>query len=389
MVKKPELIIFNNYIVTGIGSFYRNMLENTASDSFDKKVIHLSVDYWPDAKMTKPFGLCEEIIFEVKEKDHETLYETAHRLDKLISDGEGPLVANFETELFTLNSYPRKNKTVFFICHDDRHYEIARKYEFLIDVFISHNPIYADRFREEFPARAKDIFYIPYGIRLLPVQRKENKDRPLNIVWLARLMEHKGIKYIPVIDQLLKEKGIKINWTIIGDGPEKERAIKMVAGRDNFLFYAPPDYKDVVDLLEKQDLYILPSRLDGLPVAMIEAMSVGCVPLISEFNAGMKKIITEDIGFVLPVGDPGKFAETIAMLNSNRDFLEQMSAAAREKIYRNYDVNKQTTEYFNLFARYKEFKRAKKYKKMIYPKQLLVNVFVPRFLRGALKSLVK
>jgi glycosyltransferase involved in cell wall biosynthesis len=389
MVKKPELIIFNNYIITGIGSFYRNMLEHRASDRFDKKVIHISADFWTDAKMTSPFGLCEEIIFEIRDKDHETMYEIAHRLEKIIGHSDGALVTNFEIELFTLNYHPRKNKTIYFICHDDRHYEVARKYEFLIDVFISHNPVYADWYRDQFPAREKDTFYIPYGIKLLPVQRKENKDRPLNIVWLARLMEHKGIRYIPVIDELLKAKDVRVNWTIIGEGPEKEPAMKAVAGRDNFLFYAPADYKGVVDLLEKQDLYILPSRLDGLPLAMIEAMSVGCVPLISEFNAGMKKIVTEDTGFVLPVGEPGKFAETILMLHSNRSLLEQMSAAAREKIYRHYDVDKQATEYFDLFARYKEFRRDKRYKKLLYPKQLLVDVLVPKFLRGTLKSLVK
>jgi glycosyltransferase involved in cell wall biosynthesis len=389
MVKKPELIIFSNYIITGIGSFYRNMLENEASNSFEKILIQISYDAWPDAKMTKPLGLCKEIIFEIKEEEHETMYDMARRLEKLISNEDGLLVTNFETELFTLNVYPKDNKTICFICHDDRHFEIAKRFEFLIDIFISHNPVYADWFREQFPARAKDVFYIPYGIRLLPVQRKENRDRPLNIVWLARLVEHKGIKHIPLIDQLLKKSGVTVNWTIIGDGPEKESAIKSVEGRDNFSFHTPPDYKAVVELLEKQDLYILPSRLDGLPVALIEAMSVGCVPVISEFNPGMKKIITEDMGFVLPVGNTEKFADTIIAVNSNRDLLEKKSRTAREKIYKHYDVNKQAAEYFTLFERYKEFRRKKQSKKLLYPKQLLVHTLIPKFLRSTLKSLVK
>ncbi|MES1217893.1 MAG: glycosyltransferase [Bacteroidota bacterium] len=389
MAPQPELIIFNNYIITGIGSFYRNMLENENSDFFNKKVIHISYDAWPDAKMTNPFGLCEEIIFEIKEADQETMYEIADRLSKLISNKEGLLVTNFETELFTLNSHPRKNKTIYFICHDDRHFEIAKRYEFLIDVFISHNPAYAEWFREQFPERGKDTFYVPYGIKLLPVQRMENKDKPLNIVWLARLVEHKGIKYVPVIDQLLKERGIQVNWTIIGDGPEKEPTIKSVAARDNFSFHTPADYKGVADLLKKQDLYILPSRLDGLPVALIEAMSVGCVPVISEFNPGMKKIVTEDIGFVLPVGDVEKFADAVITLHANRNLLEQMSVLCRTKISREYDVNNQAAEYFNLFKRYKEFRKEKQSKKILYPKQLIVHTLVPKFLRRTLKSFVK
>jgi glycosyltransferase involved in cell wall biosynthesis len=186
----------------------------------------------------------------------------------------------------------------------------------------------------------------------------------------------------------LKQMGVKINWTVIGDGPEKQMLLEKTAGRENFSFHTPADFSGVADLLAKQDVYILPSRLDGLPVALIEAMSVGCVPVISEFNKGMKKIVTPDMGFVLPVGDDKAFAQTIAKLDKDRSLLEQLSATARQKTRDNYDINLQAKKYFDLFGKYKELKRKLPRKLPLY-RGLLVHYFVPRAWRKSLKKLLK
>jgi glycosyltransferase involved in cell wall biosynthesis len=167
----------------------------------------------------------------------------------------------------------------------------------------------------------------------------------------------KGILDIPKIDSLLREKGIGVQWTIIGDGPDKSQLQNLVISRDNFSFFSPPDNKSVMELVVKNDVFILPSRLDGLPVALLETMSAGCVPVISEFNHGIRNVVSPEEGFIVPVGDNQQFADRIALLNADRTLLEKMSQAARAKIERDYDVKQRAKDYYDLFNKYKEFKR--------------------------------
>lgn len=386
MDTKPELIIFSHKITTGIYSFYHNLLRSNAREKFDTTVIFHDNDSWTDSKAESTYNLCKEIIFEFKESHHLTAYEMASELDKFISNKKGAIVTNFITEMIALHIHPKEDKTIYFICHDENHFKIAIKYNFLIDVFIAHNPIFCDKYIMEFPDKINRTFYLPYGIELVGKQRKTNLDRPLNIVWLARLMHHKGIHHIPLIDKILKENKVFVNWTIIGDGPEKKSLLKNVSSCNNFSFFTPKNFEAVSDLLEQQDIYILPSLLDGLPVAMIEAMSVGCVPVISEFNGGIKKIITSDIGFVLPVNDNMSFVNTIIKIHLDRDLLEKLSDAARRKIHLEYDAQIQSRKYFDLFARYEEFRSHNIFPQPKYRWKYLGKIVSPR-VRGRIMKL--
>ena len=64
----------------------------------------------------------------------------------------------------------------------------------------------------------------------------------------------------------------------------------------NFRFAKPETNNEVLEALKQCDLFILPSRKDGLPVALLEAMSVGCVPLVSAFSEGIREVVTPGIG---------------------------------------------------------------------------------------------
>ena len=388
MDKKPALVIFSHKITTGIYSFYRNLLQSGAGGQFDITVIFHDNDTWSDSKAPVLYGLSREIVYEYRESQHPTAYEISAAISKLLPDTKGALVTNFITEMIALHICPTPKMTIYFICHDENHYTVARNFNFMIDVFISHNPVFTNRYASEFPERAGAVFYLPYGISHSGYRRLPNPNQPLRVVWLARLMPHKGIHHIPIIDLMLREKGVIVKWTIIGDGPEKLTFSQAVSSRDNFSFHTPPDYESVCKLLVQQDIFILPSSLDGLPVSMIEAMSTGCVPVISEFNAGIGEIITKDIGFVLPVNDNGAFVEAITLLHQDRLLLEHMSEQAYEKAHADYDLEKQSAKYFELFARYNEFHRTKTYPRPAYKGRFLGKL-IPAGIRSRILQLVR
>lgn len=385
-MSSPELIAFSEYKIGGVQNFYWNILSNAPHDNFDRKWVFYDNDNNVDPKPLEPYGICEEIIIKMPLHDGERIYSLASRLQKLISRRPGVLLTNFPAELYTLHLYRRRKKTVYFVCHDENYLPFAVQFAFLIDVFIAHNEYFYQRLRELLPGREDQVFYKPYGVAIPSMLRKANPEEPLKIVIAARLQPSKGILDIPVIDDMLQQQGVKVKWTIVGDGTVKQQVEDIMLPRGNCRFFKPANNKAVVEIMQQNDVFILPSRLDGLPVAMLEAMSVGCVPVISAFNEGIRKVVTSTEGYVLPVGDNEAFTHAIMDLHNNRNMLEEKSRASRQRVEQEYDVRMRAKEYFDLFDQYKSFKRKYVYKSSNYG-GYADHPAIPAFIRKPVKKI--
>jgi glycosyltransferase involved in cell wall biosynthesis len=385
MATKPELIVFSQNKMGGVQNFYYNLLSHDPYNAFDTRWIFDENDDFKDARLPAPYNCCEEIVFKSDVKSPEKLLETAARLIKLISKRSGVVLSNFDLELITLHLYRRIQKTVIYICHDKWYLDNAVKYDFLIDAYIAHNIAFYHKLRELLPARLNDIYYLPYGIVPSAKKRTKNLGGALKIVIACRMVREKGIWDLPVIDGLLKEKNIRPVWTLIGDGPDKANLQAAMPADCNVTFHTFQHNEDVVKEMAGNDIFILPSRLDGLPVALLESMSAGCVPIISKFNDGITDVVTEDIGFVLSVGDNNAFAESIARLHNDRKLLEQKSKAAIRKVEDEYHIDKRAKDYYDLFLKYRSLKKKTRFKLPNYG-GYLNNPYIPVFFRKFIRA---
>src|SRR5258706_3290662 len=217
MDEKPEIIFFAEHKLGGVQNFYYNLIHYSQT-RFDIQWILVENENSEDAKPIVPFDFPHQVFRIYKD---ETLYEYSRRLSKIVSDRPGAVVTNFASELFTIHLYRKKNKTVYFICHDELYLDNAERFEFLIDKYIAHNPYYFEKLRTVLPSRTNDVHYFPFGIKLKSERRQPNLDRPLRLLFLARLDKRKGIYDLLEIDQDLFQKGIQVQWTVIGNGPER------------------------------------------------------------------------------------------------------------------------------------------------------------------------
>jgi glycosyltransferase involved in cell wall biosynthesis len=379
-----EIVFFSTYTIGGVQNYYHNIIAQDPYNEFDKSWIFTNYKYDNNPKPLEPYNCCNEIVFDYS--DDETIYEIAKRLEKLISNREGIVMTNTYTELATLHIYPKKNKTILFVCHDEAYLKTALEFEFLIDVFLAHNVFFYDELRKLFPDRVNDIHYLPYGVKLTELRRTSNENSPLKIIFIARLQVEKGLYDLPIIDLMLKENNIEVSWTIIGDGPEKESLKKIVSDRTNFYFNTPINTDGVLQFAAKNDIFILPSRLDGLPVALLEAMSVGLVPIISEFNPGIIKVVSEKEGFIVSIGDNEEIVKSIILLHENRTLLEKLSHASYIKIQNEYSNKIRAKAYYDLFKKYKELKKNRVYRRPHYG-HFVHRIGVPKEVRKFLKRI--
>ena len=115
---------------------------------------------------------------------------------------------------------------------------------------------------------------------------------------------------------------------IVGDGPLRLDLEKQATDlRDRVLFLGARD--DVPRVLAALDVFALGSRWEGEPIALLEALSVG-LPCVATNTEGAREILTENIGLLVPSGDPSAMAAAWKVLHADPERRERMGLAARD-----------------------------------------------------------
>ncbi|HET6875922.1 MAG TPA: glycosyltransferase [Jatrophihabitans sp.] len=124
----------------------------------------------------------------------------------------------------------------------------------------------------------------------------------------------------------------------IGEGPLLEqirRAAAAAAPRARIVLAG--ERADVPSLLPAFDVFALPSRYEGLPVAIIEAMTCGVPVVASAVNAVADAVVPGRTGLLVPPQRPDLFADAIAYLLDHPEHAAEMSRAARRALVGRHD----------------------------------------------------
>jgi glycosyltransferase involved in cell wall biosynthesis len=337
----------------GIASLNSNLIRYRLQSGSPQCVIRLHDKHDPAARIKDDFGADSESIFEYSRC--ENAYSIFRRLRRTIPSDEGALISNNWQELALYSVHPTQ-RTIFQIVHDEFNFRLAKTYQPIVDVMIAHSRHYYDKLVREFPQRLNSIFHLPYGIRLGPVTRSP-KPGALRLVFLGRLHVGKGVHDLPCIDQLVQEAGVDVRWTVIGDGPERKRLQEEWPPTVRVRYANPPTNQEVLALCAEGDVFVLPTRFEGFPVALLEAMSAGLVPVVTDLPSGVPEVVVDGAGFRPRMEDCEGFASAIIDLSRNRGRLESMSVAARKQAER-FDVREKVVAYHQLFGRWRDFKRS-------------------------------
>jgi glycosyltransferase involved in cell wall biosynthesis len=109
---------------------------------------------------------------------------------------------------------------------------------------------------------------------------------------------YKGHQYVIEAMSILKSRGIETHYTLVGGGDSTR--LKAIARKNNVLqnitFLGKVPHEQIFNILKETDVYIQPSECEGMPRALIEAMSVGCVCLGSNVG-GIPELLSADMLF--------------------------------------------------------------------------------------------
>ncbi|MDQ2766608.1 MAG: glycosyltransferase family 4 protein, partial [Gemmatimonadota bacterium] len=103
------------------------------------------------------------------------------------------------------------------------------------------------------------------------------------------------------------------------------------------------------DILAAGDLFTMPSLSEGLPLALVEAMSFG-LPVVVTRVGGVPEVVTDGVeGFLVPPSDPSALAAALDALLDDAPRRQQMGAAARTRALRDYALSTMADRYERLY----------------------------------------
>lgn len=217
-----------------------------------------------------------------------------------------------------------------------------------------------------FNINSKKIFSIPNGVdttRFSPVSEKHQKKIKITlgfpehrhlITFIGRLEERKRVADLINAWGKIEKHYPNHDLLIVGDGEEKEscQALCNELNIQNRVIFQEATHT-VEYFLQISSLFVLPSRLEGLPNIILEAMATA-VPILATNISGINEAIEhQKTGFLVSAQNIPALAEGLHYLLQSPHLAKQWGEAARQKALRSYCFNTIVPQFFELYTKLK------------------------------------
>ncbi|MCM8776280.1 MAG: glycosyltransferase [Candidatus Omnitrophica bacterium] len=200
---------------------------------------------------------------------------------------------------------------------------------------------------------------IPYGVNIPSAcpDRRPDPHAALKIVYAGRLVQYqKRVLDLAKIVIELDKKNIPFDLIVAGDGLDRgrlERRLNRFITEGKVRFLGPCAHAKVLSAMEDSDVVIMTSGFEGMPLSLLEAMSRGCIPVVTDLASGIPELIESDRnGYRVKVGDIHSFAERLAFLQSNPGQRQAMMRQAYQTIANSkFCIQNMGASYEKLFQR--------------------------------------
>lgn len=205
---------------------------------------------------------------------------------------------------------------------------------------------YEDRFHRE-------VLYIPNGVA--PVEKRPPKwilelglEPNSYILFAARLVEEKGAHFLI---KAFRAIDTKMRLVIAGDAAHMEKykaELRNLAGNDDrILFPGFVTGEPMAELFSNAYLFCLPSTLEGLPVALLDAMNYGNCCVASDIPENLEAL--ESYGYTFQNRNWQDLQRVLSVLISHPERIEKMRGSALEHVRRNYSWDRVTDQFEELY----------------------------------------
>ena len=209
--------------------------------------------------------------------------------------------------------------------------------------------------------RAEKITVIANGVR--PVERdslaRERTRAALGvgpgetlILTVGRLVPEKAQEALIDAVGLLGDGGSDVKAMIAGEGPCRAALRERIAAQgltDRCVLLG--NRNDVGALLNAADIFVLSSRTEGMPLALMEAMSLG-LPAIGSDLEGIRALVGSGGGRLVPSGDAAELSRALTALLADPGAAAEMGRRGADRIRNEFSLDASLRKYAALFTAY-------------------------------------
>ncbi len=178
------------------------------------------------------------------------------------------------------------------------------------------------------------------------IRRKRNWQGKQVLLYVGQISPRKGLSYLIEAAQIVCKNRTDVVFAIVGGIPSYQESstvafleqLQKTATQqlgNHISFLGPIPNSELPSIHSASDVFVFPSLYEGLPKAVLEAMSCG-KPCISTTAGGMPSLIGADEGILVPPADSARLAQAIQTMLSDEQKMRSMGRNAREKIMRDF-----------------------------------------------------
>lgn len=168
---------------------------------------------------------------------------------------------------------------------------------------------------------------------------------------IGRLAEQKAQQYFLEMARKILEVQGDVAFIIVGEGPRREYLEKMamrlgLGNHVHFLGFR----SDAVQILRMLDVFVLSSIDEGLPIVILEAMSVG-TPIVSSDVGDIPRVIESGRnGILCPKGDVLAMTQAVLQLLRDLEYAEVLRNNARITVHDTFSLATMTRRYYEIYS---------------------------------------
>ncbi|MGP0064403.1 MAG: glycosyltransferase [Isosphaeraceae bacterium] len=171
------------------------------------------------------------------------------------------------------------------------------------------------------------------------------------VVTVARLSPEKDVANL-VRATATAARGVpELRVEIAGCGPCLADLQRLVAGLglgDRIAFLG--EARDVLAVLARARMFVLPSRSEGIPLTVLEAMACG-LPVVATRVGGLPEVVDDGVtGLLVPPADPAALAEAMVAIWDDPDRRDRMGRDGRRRAEERFDVRRMVAQYEALYG---------------------------------------